>query len=53
MPWERSQVRNVLAPALGLAVIVFVNTEATEFGEVWQGQGLLFDLLSAALCGDR
>ena len=45
------QVRNVLAPALGRSVIVFTNAADVDFGEVWQGRGLTFDLLQAALCG--
>jgi CubicO group peptidase (beta-lactamase class C family) len=44
------QVRNILVPARGVAVIVFANSPRTEFGEVWQGKGLTHDLLSAALC---
>jgi CubicO group peptidase (beta-lactamase class C family) len=44
------QVRNVLVPARGVAVIVFANTARTEFGEVWQGRGFTHDLLRAALC---
>ncbi len=45
-----SQVRNILAPALGKAVIVFTNAADFEFGEVWQGRGFSHALLSAALC---
>lgn len=45
-----TQVRNVIAPALGRAVILFTNDASAEFGEVWQGKGLTFDLLSAAFC---
>jgi D-alanyl-D-alanine carboxypeptidase len=44
------QVRNLLAPELGGALIVFSNTAATEFGELWQGAGLGFELASAAFC---
>lgn len=44
------QVRNILAPALGKAVIVFTNAADFEFGEVWQGRGFSHTLLSAALC---
>lgn len=44
------QVRNVLAPEQGRAVIVFTEKEGFEFGEIWQGQGALYELLSAALC---
>lgn len=44
------QVRNVIAPAADRALIVFTNAARTDFGEVWQGRGLLHDLLAAALC---
>lgn len=47
------QVRNVIAPAQGVSVIVFTNLAALAFGEVWQGAGLAHDLLAAALCGTR
>lgn len=45
------QVRNVIAPALGRALVVFLNDGTINFGEVWQGQGLGYELLSAAFCG--
>ena len=45
-----TQVRNVIAPALGRAVIVFTNKADLDFGEIWQGKGLTHDLLSAAFC---
>ena len=48
--FDGTQVRNVIAPALGRAVILFTNDASAEFGEVWQGKGLSFDLLSAAFC---
>ncbi len=41
------QVRNLMAPELGAALIVFSNTAATEFGEIWQGRGLTHELASA------
>jgi CubicO group peptidase (beta-lactamase class C family) len=44
------QVRNILVPALGVAVIVFTPLERFEFGEVWQGRGFTHDVLAAALC---
>jgi hypothetical protein len=44
------QVVNVIAPARKVDVVVFSNTEATSWGEVWQGRGLLNDLLTATLC---
>jgi CubicO group peptidase (beta-lactamase class C family) len=45
-----TQVRNIIAPVLGRAVIVFTNDAAVDFGEVWQGNGLTHDLLAAAFC---
>ena len=45
-----TQVRNIIAPGLGRALIVFVNDEAIDFGEVWQGTGLSHEMLAAALC---
>ncbi len=45
-----TQVRNIIAPALGRALVFFTNDVAADFGEVWQGKGLTFELLSAAFC---
>ncbi len=44
------QVRNVIAPALGRSIAILINDDTIDFGEVWQGKGLSFDLLSAAFC---
>lgn len=44
-----TQVRNFIAPGAGRAVIAFA-LGAFDFGEVWQGRGPSFDMLSAALC---
>ena len=44
------QVRNVIAPDLGRSVAIFVNDDTLNFGEVWQGKGLSYGLLSAAFC---
>jgi CubicO group peptidase (beta-lactamase class C family) len=44
------QVRNIIAPDLGRSVAVFVDDDTVDFGEVWQGKGLSYDLLSAAFC---
>lgn len=43
------QVRNVIAPERGLALIVFTD-RPFDFGEAWQGKGGSYDLFSAALC---
>ncbi|MBB5728970.1 serine hydrolase domain-containing protein [Sphingomonas prati] len=45
-----TQVRNVIAPALGRSVAVFTNDDSVDFGEIWQGKGLSHALLSAAFC---
>jgi D-alanyl-D-alanine carboxypeptidase len=45
------QVRNIIAPDAGVAVLVFTNNAEFDFGEIWQGQGFSHDLLAAALCG--
>ena len=44
------QVRNLLAPSLNSALLVFSNTALTEFGEIWQGKGLMHEMASAAFC---
>lgn len=47
------QARNYILPDDDLVVIVFTNRSADDFaiGEVWQGKGFAYDLLSAAVCG--
>jgi CubicO group peptidase (beta-lactamase class C family) len=45
------QVRNFLLPDKGVALSVYSNDGATDFGEVWRGQGLSIDLIRAAACG--
>lgn len=44
------QVRNLLAPEFGAALIVLSNTSQTEFGEIWQGRGLLHEMAGLAFC---
>ncbi len=44
------QVRNVIAPMLGRSLAIFINDGSVDFGEVWQGKGLTYELLSAAFC---
>lgn len=44
------QARNFILPDLDIAVIAFANQAEFEFGEVWQGKGFAYDLLSAAAC---
>ena len=47
------QTRNYILPDDDIVVIVFTNRGADDFaiGEVWQGKGFAYDLLSAAACG--
>ncbi|MES2754068.1 MAG: serine hydrolase domain-containing protein [Pseudomonadota bacterium] len=46
------QARNFIFPDDDLVVIVFTNRGSDDFklGEVWEGQGFTYDLLSAAAC---
>lgn len=44
------QVRNLIAPARGVAIVAFAASTTPEFGEPWQGKGLTYDLLRVALC---
>ena len=44
------QVRNLMAPELHAALVVLSNTSRTDFGEIWQGKGLMHELASAAFC---
>ena len=45
------EVRNLIAPGLKRALVAFSDRSDIEFGEIWQGKGLSFDLASAAFCG--
>ena len=49
------QARNFILPDLGMTVIVFSNRSSDDFamGEVWQGSGFTYDLLSAAACQNK
>ncbi|KQS02895.1 hypothetical protein ASG11_00240 [Sphingomonas sp. Leaf357] len=46
------QTRNFIFPEDDLVVIVFANRSSDDFrfGEVWEGKGFTYDLLSAAAC---
>ena len=44
------EVRNLIAPDLGRALVVFADKAGLDFGEIWQGKGLTYDLASAAFC---
>ncbi|PIB90822.1 serine hydrolase [Caulobacter sp. FWC2] len=45
------EVRNLLAPERGRALVVFADSAGIDFGEIWQGSGLSYRLASAAFCG--
>ena len=45
------QIRNFMLPEWDAVVIVFADRAEQEFGEVWQGKGFSYDLLSAGVCG--
>lgn len=44
------QVRNFLLPDADVVVIAFTDHDDFDFGEIWQGKGFAYDLLSAAAC---
>lgn len=44
------QMRNIIAPEEKLALVVFTDNADVEFGEIWQGKGVSYDLASAAFC---
>ena len=46
------QTRNYILPDDDLVVVVFTNRGSDDFpiGEIWQGRGFAYDLLSAAAC---
>ena len=44
------EVRNFILPEWDVVVIAFADHAGMDFGEVWQGKGFSYDLLSAATC---
>lgn len=44
------QSRLLMAPDLEKAIVVFADTDAVAFGEIWTGRGLTHALASAAFC---
>jgi D-alanyl-D-alanine carboxypeptidase len=44
------EVRNFILPDNDVVVIAFTNRSGFDFGEVWQGKGFSFDMVSAAAC---
>ena len=45
------QVRNMILPDLDVALVIWTDQAMLDMGEVWMGEGLTVDLLSAAVCG--
>lgn len=47
------QTRNYILPDDDISVVVFTNRSSDDFaiGEIWQGRGFAYDLLSAVACG--
>ncbi len=46
----KMQVRNFILPEKKVAAAVFVEGPNFDFGEVWQGSGFSYDMLSMAAC---
>ena len=46
----RFQARNLILPDRHIAIIAFTNRADFDFGEIWQGKGFSYDMLSAAAC---
>jgi len=44
------EIRNFILPDQDVVAIAFTNRSGFDFGEVWQGKGFSYDLLSAAAC---
>ncbi len=44
------EVRNFILPDKDVVAIAFTNRSGFDFGEVWQGKGFSYDLLSSAAC---
>ncbi|MEE4209513.1 MAG: serine hydrolase domain-containing protein, partial [Parvularcula sp.] len=46
-----TKVLTLMAPDLGRSIVAFSNREETDWGWIWAGEGLSFELASAAFCG--
>ena len=44
------EVRNLIAPDVGRALVVFADRSGLDFGEVWRGKGLTYKLAGQAFC---
>ncbi|KQU47308.1 hypothetical protein ASG67_13620 [Sphingomonas sp. Leaf339] len=46
----RFQVRNVILPDRGMTIVLLTNRGDFDFGEIWQGKGPSYAILSSAAC---
>lgn len=44
------QIRNIIIPDRGFALVLMTEQEDFDFGEIWMGEGFMFDALSAVAC---
>ena len=44
------EVRNLIAPDLGRILVVFADRAGLDFGEIWRGRGLTYELANKAFC---
>jgi D-alanyl-D-alanine carboxypeptidase len=44
------EIRNFMLPDLKIAVAAFSDSAPFDFGEIWQGRGFSYELLSTAAC---
>lgn len=44
------QVRNLIAPELETSLVAFTREKGADFGEIWRGSGVTYDLASRAFC---
>lgn len=47
------QIRNVIAPDSDRIVVMAIADGDYDFGEIWQGKGTSYDVVSNAVCGAR
>jgi CubicO group peptidase (beta-lactamase class C family) len=44
------EIRNIILPDLAIAMVLFSDRSGFDFGELWQGKGFTYDMLSLAAC---
>ncbi|MEL7231738.1 MAG: hypothetical protein AAGJ85_04430, partial [Pseudomonadota bacterium] len=44
------QIRNLIAPDLGRSFVAFANDADIDYGEIWMGTGVSYNLASKAFC---